>query len=88
MTLISEKEGGVTLKACKSCWLVKYCNAKCQKNHEALTKIGMEQYYPCAERAFVMGAPTPLLCLEIMISAHFIPTQKFILHLEITIYHM
>ena len=25
--------GGVSLKACKSCWLVKYCNAKCQRNH-------------------------------------------------------
>ena len=25
--------GGVSLKACKSCMLVKYCNADCQKNH-------------------------------------------------------
>jgi len=25
--------GGVSLKACKSCWLVKYCNADCQRNH-------------------------------------------------------
>ena len=29
-----EGEGGaVTLKMCKACMLVKYCNAKCQKNH-------------------------------------------------------
>ena len=28
------KEGGViSLKACKSCMVVKYCNANCQKNH-------------------------------------------------------
>ena len=25
--------GGVSLKACKSCMLVRYCNASCQKNH-------------------------------------------------------
>ena len=25
------KEGGVSLKTCKACMLVKYCNAKCQK---------------------------------------------------------
>jgi hypothetical protein len=28
-----EVEGIVSLKACKSCMLVKYCNAECQKNH-------------------------------------------------------
>jgi hypothetical protein len=28
-----KEEGGVSLKACKSCMQVKYCNAKCQKNH-------------------------------------------------------
>ena len=28
-----EKGGVVSLKACMSCKLVKYCNAKCQKNH-------------------------------------------------------
>jgi len=27
------EEGGVSLKACKSCMQVKYCNAICQKNH-------------------------------------------------------
>jgi len=27
------EEGGVRLKACKACMLVKYCNAACQKNH-------------------------------------------------------
>jgi hypothetical protein len=27
------KEGGISLKVCKSCMLVKYCNAECQKNH-------------------------------------------------------
>ena len=25
--------GGISLKACKSCMLVKYCNAECQRNH-------------------------------------------------------
>jgi hypothetical protein len=28
-----EVEGIVSLKACKSCMLVKYCNANCQRNH-------------------------------------------------------
>ena len=28
-----EKGGVVSLKACMSCKLVKYCNAKCQKKH-------------------------------------------------------
>jgi len=27
------EEGGASLKTCKSCKLVKYCNADCQKNH-------------------------------------------------------
>ena len=27
------EEGGASLKVCKSCMLVSYCNAKCQKNH-------------------------------------------------------
>ena len=29
------EEGGgvVSLKACKSCWLVKYCSVACQRNH-------------------------------------------------------
>jgi hypothetical protein len=27
------EEGGVSLKVCKSCMHVKYCNANCQKNH-------------------------------------------------------
>jgi hypothetical protein len=26
-------EGGASLKACKSCMQVKYCNAECQKSH-------------------------------------------------------
>ena len=25
--------GGISLKTCKSCMLVKYCNAECQRNH-------------------------------------------------------
>jgi len=25
--------GGISLKACKSCMLVRYCNADCQRNH-------------------------------------------------------
>ena len=32
------KEGGARLKACKSCMLVKYCNAICQRNHWAKHK--------------------------------------------------
>ena len=28
-----EEGGAVSLKTCKSCMLVKYCNADCQKNH-------------------------------------------------------
>ena len=31
-------DGGVSLKACKSCMSVKYCNAKCQRNHWATHK--------------------------------------------------
>jgi len=27
------KEGGATLKVCKSCMVAKYCNANCQRNH-------------------------------------------------------
>ena len=27
------EEGGVSLKVCKPCMLVRYCNARCQKNH-------------------------------------------------------
>ena len=27
------EEGGVSLKMCQSCMLVKYCNAACQRNH-------------------------------------------------------
>ena len=30
--------GGVSLKVCKSCMQVKYCNANCQKNHWATHK--------------------------------------------------
>ena len=26
-------EGGISLKACKSCMVAKYCNVNCQKNH-------------------------------------------------------
>ena len=34
-----QEEGGVvSLKTCKSCMLVKYCNAKCQRNHWAKHK--------------------------------------------------
>ena len=33
-----EGDGGASLKACKSCMQVKYCNANCQKNHWATHK--------------------------------------------------
>jgi hypothetical protein len=36
---------GVSLKACKSCMLVKYCNLKCQQNHWPKHKK------PCKQRA-------------------------------------
>jgi tetratricopeptide (TPR) repeat protein len=35
--------GGVSLKACKSCMLVRYCNANCQKNHWPTHKILCKQ---------------------------------------------
>ena len=38
-------EGGISLKACKSCMLVKYCNANCQRNHWPKHKT------TCKERA-------------------------------------
>jgi TPR repeat protein len=38
-----EEGGGVSLKACKSCMLVKYCNAKCQRNHWATHKKECKQ---------------------------------------------
>ena len=31
-------QGGVSLKACKSCMQAKYCNAECQKKHWATHK--------------------------------------------------
>ena len=39
------KEGGVSLKTCKACMSVKYCNASCQHKHWPKHKI------PCKERA-------------------------------------
>ena len=34
-----EEEGGaVTLKVCKACMLVKYCNAECQRKHWPIKK--------------------------------------------------
>ena len=33
------KDGGVSLKTCKSCRLVKYCNAECQHKHWSKHKI-------------------------------------------------
>ena len=35
--------GGVSLKACKSCMSVKYCNADCQKNHWPKHKAACKQ---------------------------------------------
>ena len=32
------EDGGVSLKTCKSCMTVKYCNAECQRNHWATHK--------------------------------------------------
>ena len=37
------EEGGVSLKACKSCMQVKYCNAECQRNHWATHKKQCKQ---------------------------------------------
>jgi hypothetical protein len=39
------KEGGVSLKTCKACMSVRYCNASCQHKHWPKHKI------PCKERA-------------------------------------
>jgi hypothetical protein len=33
------EEGGASLKTCKACMLVKYCNAECQKKHWPTHKI-------------------------------------------------
>jgi hypothetical protein len=35
--------GGISLKVCKSCMLVKYCNADCQRNHWPSHKIECKQ---------------------------------------------
>ena len=35
--------GGISLKACKSCMFVKYCNADCQKNHWPKHKAACKQ---------------------------------------------
>ena len=40
-----EKGEGISLKACKSCMLVKYCNPTCQRNHWPKHKK------PCKQRA-------------------------------------
>jgi len=37
------KERGVSLKACKSCMLVKYCNPSCQRNHWSTHKTACKQ---------------------------------------------
>jgi hypothetical protein len=34
-----KEEGGASLKTCKACMLVRYCNAECQKKHWASHKI-------------------------------------------------
>jgi hypothetical protein len=34
---------GISLKACKSCMLVRYCNADCQKNHWPIHKKECKQ---------------------------------------------
>jgi len=36
-------EGGASLKTCKSCMQVKYCNAECQMNHWAMHKKACKQ---------------------------------------------
>ena len=38
-----KEEGGVSLKTCTSCKLVRYCNAKCQRNHWAKHKKTCKQ---------------------------------------------
>ena len=37
------EEGGVSLKTCKACMLVRYCNAACQKKHWATHKKACKQ---------------------------------------------
>ena len=36
--MLRGKEGGISLKVCKSCMQAKYCNAECQRNHLATHK--------------------------------------------------
>ena len=37
------EEGGVSLKTCKACMLVKYCGATCQRNHWPTHKAACKQ---------------------------------------------
>ena len=38
-----EEEGGISLKTCKPCMQVKYCNAACQKKHWTTHKKSCKQ---------------------------------------------
>jgi len=41
-----DEEEGISLKACKSCMLVKYCNPTCQRNHWPNHKGGLSYLLP------------------------------------------
>ena len=69
----NEEGGGVKLKACMSCMLVKYCNADCQRNHWSKDKKGCKQ---CAaelhEEALFKDPPPkedcPVCCIPMSMS--------------------
>jgi hypothetical protein len=58
----SEAGGGVSLKACTSCKLVKYCNANCQRNHWPKHKKECKQRAELRDEALFMDPPAKEEC--------------------------
>ena len=76
-----EEGGVVSLKACMSCKSVKYCNAKCQRNHWAKHKKRCERRAAelCDEALFKDPPPKedcPICFLPM-------PTKKSLLNIDI-----
>jgi hypothetical protein len=58
-----EAEGGVTLKACKSCMLVRYCNVNCQRNHWSKhKKVGKQRAAERRDEALFKDPPAKEDC--------------------------
>ena len=72
------KEGGATLKVCKSCMVAKYCNANCQRNHwpthkkecklraAELCDEALFKVPPAKEDCPICFLPMPLLLISCM----------------------